>query len=249
MFSVFILGSCSSEKILSEGLKHKWNINYLENDDNCNSSISNYDYEKVKELPVRFVKNELKKENQNLLASNKTIIINYKKELSSLSKKVEELSLLDDDCDNIIFKNGDELSAKVIEITTDMVKYKRCDNPDGPLVSVKISELLMIRFKNGSKEVFGSKTNSKSTMKPLPHWASITGISLSALGFGLLWPFFWLGIIIGPVGILFSLIGYIQSKRNPEKYKTKSSRLLSLIGGILGLAAIVADIIWVALWW
>tara|TARA_A100001015_G_scaffold313727_1_gene421632 strand:+ start:1891 stop:2691 length:801 start_codon:yes stop_codon:yes gene_type:complete len=60
----------------------------------------------------------------------------------------------DGDCDNLVYKNGNEVSAKVVEITTDVVKYKRCNNLNGPLISVKKSELLLIRYSNGEKELF-----------------------------------------------------------------------------------------------
>ena len=104
MFSVVLLGSCSSEKVLSERLKYDWNINYLENDDTNDSFISSEDYQYVKEHPKNSINNKLKSE--NILASSKNIIIHNKKELISLSKKVRELYILDGDCDNIIYKNG-----------------------------------------------------------------------------------------------------------------------------------------------
>ena len=104
MFSVVLLGSCSSKKVLSERLKYDWNINYLENDDTNDSFISSEDYQYVKEHPKNSINNKLKSE--NLLASSKNIIIHNKKELISLSKKVRELYILDGDCDNIIYKNG-----------------------------------------------------------------------------------------------------------------------------------------------
>ena len=36
------------------------------------------------------------------------------------------------------------------------MKYKRCDNPEGPTFSLEKSKLLMIRYKNGTKDVFNS---------------------------------------------------------------------------------------------
>jgi hypothetical protein len=44
------------------------------------------------------------------------------------------------------------------------VKYKRCDNPEGPIFSLVKSKLLMIRYKNGTKDVFNS-TEDKTTIK------------------------------------------------------------------------------------
>ncbi|QDA60443.1 hypothetical protein [Hymenobacter jejuensis] len=50
-------------------------------------------------------------------------------------------------------QNGDELQVKVLEISPTEVKYKRTDNPDGPLISVRKSEVFMIRYANGTKEI------------------------------------------------------------------------------------------------
>ncbi len=51
-------------------------------------------------------------------------------------------------------RNGDEVLVKVQEISPDAVKYKRFDNPDGPLISIAKHEVFMIRYENGTKEVF-----------------------------------------------------------------------------------------------
>ncbi|MGI4886376.1 MAG: hypothetical protein ACRYFR_15575 [Janthinobacterium lividum] len=52
-------------------------------------------------------------------------------------------------------RNGDEVQVKILEITPSEVKYRRTDNPDGPLISVYKTEVFMIRYANGAKEVFG----------------------------------------------------------------------------------------------
>ena len=50
-------------------------------------------------------------------------------------------------------RNGEELAVKVVEITPAEVRYRRTDNPEGPLVSIWRSDVFMIRYANGSKEV------------------------------------------------------------------------------------------------
>lgn len=57
--------------------------------------------------------------------------------------------------DLLIKRNGDEIAAKVLEITPTEVKYRRSDNPDGPLISVYKADVFMIRYANGTKNVFG----------------------------------------------------------------------------------------------
>lgn len=53
-------------------------------------------------------------------------------------------------------RNGEELAVKVVEITPAEVKYHRADNPDGPLMSVWRSDVFMIRYANGTKEVLNA---------------------------------------------------------------------------------------------
>jgi hypothetical protein len=56
---------------------------------------------------------------------------------------------------DVIYKrNGDEINAKVTEIGTDDVKYKKFDNQDGPTYTISKSELIMIRYENGDKDMF-----------------------------------------------------------------------------------------------
>lgn len=57
--------------------------------------------------------------------------------------------------DTITLKNGEEIEAKVLEITPDIIKYKKFNNLDGPTISILKSEVFMIKYENGTKDVFG----------------------------------------------------------------------------------------------
>ncbi len=56
--------------------------------------------------------------------------------------------------DLITRKNGEEIKAKVLEVSSDEVKYKLYDEPEGATYIVRKSELVMIRFESGRDEVF-----------------------------------------------------------------------------------------------
>ncbi len=56
--------------------------------------------------------------------------------------------------DIITKKSGEDVVSKVLEITLNEVKYKKWDNQDGPLISISKSEILMIRYQNGTKDIF-----------------------------------------------------------------------------------------------
>jgi len=67
--------------------------------------------------------------------------------------------------DVITLKNGDDIKAIVQEIGTDEVKYKKFDNPNGPNYTLKKAEILIIRYENGSKDVFSEITTNTQSDK------------------------------------------------------------------------------------
>ena len=73
------------------------------------------------------------------------------------------VSNIDDSCDIIIKRNWEEISAKVIEITPDIIKYKKCSNLNGPIISILKSDVLAIKYHNGEKDVFDSGPSSETT--------------------------------------------------------------------------------------
>lgn len=56
--------------------------------------------------------------------------------------------------DVIVLKSGDEISAVVNEIGIDVIKYKKFDNQTGPIYNVEKSQVFMIKYQNGTKDVF-----------------------------------------------------------------------------------------------
>ena len=75
--------------------------------------------------------------------------------------------------DNIILRTGEEIKAKVQEVGLADIKYKKTDNPTGPLYTILKSDVFMIKYENGTKDVFAAyqpSTPSHGTYgnKPLP---------------------------------------------------------------------------------
>ena len=54
--------------------------------------------------------------------------------------------------DKIHLKNGGVIDAKVKEVSSDVIKYKKKDNPDGPNYTVKRREVESITYANGTKD-------------------------------------------------------------------------------------------------
>ena len=59
--------------------------------------------------------------------------------------------------DLIIKKNGDEIESVVVEITESNIKYRKYTNSDGPIYSILKSEVFMIKYKNGEKDIFNEE--------------------------------------------------------------------------------------------
>ncbi|MCL2597361.1 MAG: hypothetical protein FWD66_06840 [Paludibacter sp.] len=60
--------------------------------------------------------------------------------------------------DIITLKNGDDINASVKEVGETEIKYKKFENLNGPIYTMKKSEIFMIKYQNGSKDVFNEVT-------------------------------------------------------------------------------------------
>ena len=56
--------------------------------------------------------------------------------------------------DLITLRDGTDIEAKVLQVSPDEIKYKRTDNPDGPDFILPTSDVLLIRYANGTNQVF-----------------------------------------------------------------------------------------------
>lgn len=64
--------------------------------------------------------------------------------------------------DVITKKDGTDIQSKILEVNTSEVKYKKFDNQTGPTFTVVKSELMMIRYENGTKDIFNQSNASSS---------------------------------------------------------------------------------------
>ena len=74
--------------------------------------------------------------------------------------------------DLIIKKNGEEINAKIEEVGVSDIKYKKTDNIEGPVFTLLKENVFMIKFQNGTKEVFANETKrtnqAENEANPLP---------------------------------------------------------------------------------
>jgi len=65
--------------------------------------------------------------------------------------------------DIILYKNGDELEAKVLKIDKESIIYKKFDNIKGPEYSEEKSNIFMISYANGDKDIFNKIDNNNQS--------------------------------------------------------------------------------------
>lgn len=134
--------------------------------------------------------------------------------------------------DNIVMKNGDEIKAKVVEITVGEIKYKKFDNLDGPIYTSPKTDVVFVKYANGSKEVFAISDTVVKSVVMLPPKADLTmlnkGIAdadehfrAGGLGFGT----FFVTVIGTPLlGLIPAIVGS-TTKPNPENLKFPDAKL------------------------
>jgi hypothetical protein len=124
--------------------------------------------------------------------------------LSERSLIKEKLTVLQskDECGDLIsFRKGNEIKAKVIEINETQIKYKRCDNSDGPLIIANKNEVRSIKFVNGLVEYFEVNTSERkketfNNIEPQKH-PLVNPTILFTVGMILIPGFFIGGLILG----------------------------------------------------
>jgi hypothetical protein len=67
--------------------------------------------------------------------------------------------------DYIYMKDGSEYKAKVEEITPDIIKFKKFDQPDGPVRTVKVEDVISIKYQDGTEEVFTKTIENKQVVE------------------------------------------------------------------------------------
>ena len=66
--------------------------------------------------------------------------------------------------DTILFNNGDETLVKVTEVKDTEIKYQLWVNLNGPTYTKKVSDIFMIKYKGGYREVYNNRQqNTEAT--------------------------------------------------------------------------------------
>ncbi|GAB4206587.1 MAG: hypothetical protein Fur0023_16590 [Bacteroidia bacterium] len=192
----------------------------------------------------------------HILASSE--ILDFQKNIRAVFKKKYNLQ---DTCgDKIILKTGDEFLVKIIEVSDKEIKYKRCDNIDGPLYSIAANKVYMIEYANGIKEHIVSdeiKTSvDKEKSKTENNKNSGSGKKKYPDSYWLAWVLFGLGFVpfIGglsiftwPMAMFYARKARRQIRDNPN-YKGRIEMgcimyFLMVFYGLIALTLIILGII------
>lgn len=224
--SSLLISSCAIEKRrYASGYNFEW----------TNSHVSAEKYNS--RMRSQSLTVQEKNDNETLTASVENVI----KANNFPPEKASELSsFLSQECDTIILKNGNEIRARVSEITADEIKFKECDHTDDPLYSISKSEVSIIKYWNGTKDIISEKFPATSQpghpinpdVQKEKKQSGVYGIlSIAfALSQWLVVPSFILFLFFGLIAIILGLIG-----QGPQR----ALRGLALVGLALGSIGIV----------
>ena len=232
LLPILTLFSCSLQKRkYQSGYFLSWNKNNLSIAKNQKQKGFN-----VQENEIKF--NEISFEKDITTSANNKIT-------KIFNNTIKNNPAVPDSCDKIIHKDGTEIMAKITEINTSEIRYKRCDFIDGPTFVEKQNKVFMIKYANGKSEMFktekafennngkiiqdSQKINDKDKKTNTSSKASFI---FSILGF---YPLFILGWILG---LIFGALAKNEIKSEPNKYNKKSENfakagvVISVIGMI-----------------
>ena len=235
--------SCSIEKrTYRSGYHVTWHKKKVENEKISGTNIKNdaSTGNKVDEVLPLPLEEKVQVVNSDIpLAATNTSVP------AAVNVKQNKLSRFFQDCDNIILRNGDEISAKVLEVTIDVIKYRKCDNPDGPIYSILKSDVFMIKYANGTKDIISKENETgkrfSQTLSDSPPKDETMGIIGMILGI-IAWfiPVFALAIAMLVMAFTLGIASLSKIQKNPGKYKGKGFAITAIALGVVGIILILA---------
>lgn len=139
----------------------------------------------------------------------------------------------EDSCDLLIFKDGSEIRGKVEEIGINEVKYRRCDAPGGPMYVSKKSDIFMIKYVNGTKEVFKTTEPAVSSYQTPQAVTTYKSNKYNRVNHPMALPALLIGSLSVLVAYIMGVIAIDSFDFNP---------VLLFIPAILGLIALIIGI-------
>ena len=233
IFILIAFTKCTVDKrIYTKGYNFSWHNTKSQNKSTSNSNKAG-NISHIKDFRIETSKSE----DILLLASTN-------KSYHALTKKAlkTKIQLPNDSCgDLIIMKNGDEIKAKIFEINQKTIKYKKCNNLNGPLYVESNESVFMIKYANGTKEIIKQQEKEQVQVKQTDKTISTKDREINKTA---LISFICSCLFFVPfaslAAIILSIIARQQFKKNPNMYK---SEWMYFPGLILAWIALVLMII------
>lgn len=182
--------------------------------------------------------------------NNEEVTPEYSAEVASVnnvsifkeSKRLKNfLNILNEECDVLILKNGEEVKVKVIEITQTEIKYKKCDFQTGPLITIDKSEVFMIKYSNGSKDIIKvqeknhAAAHTEAKVEPKAHPLAVLSLVFGIVSLLLSFITIYGVLVLAILAIIFGGVALRKIKQHPETYIGKGMATAGIICGILAL--------------
>jgi hypothetical protein len=252
LLSGLLTTSCTMHK---RQYRSGYNVQWLSNSNKIHKSkSSNVVIESENLNKSDYLENKNNDQNLTASAGEGPVIIGT--EYSSLYNETlsNRQPLIADSCDRIITREGEIILGKVLEIGLNTIKYKLCDNLNGPIHNVTKSSVFLIEYVNGTKQVIKEQEAEESQTEYYKEQASISNNedvikTVDGLSFGgflitlislPIWAFIYgIGFIAGPLGIIFGAIGLSNTIKNSE---TKTGKGLAIVSLILGVVLFIGTL-------
>jgi hypothetical protein len=189
-----------------------------------------------RQLKMEYLNNLTASINPSLISSMKRIPVatqNISKPTLSVKAMVKSSQTA---CDSIILKPGNIITGKILEIGLSEIKYRECENLDGPVISILKSDVFVIKYPNGTRDYFNSEvpvSSGSSVNMQKTEGLGLAGFIASLVGL------FVLGIPLGLLAVIFGIISQGKLKRNPGKYKGRGFARASIIIGMIDVIGMI----------
>jgi hypothetical protein len=153
-------------------------------------------------------------------------------------------------CDTIVLKSGSVTIGKVEEIGQIELKYRRCNNLTGPVISLLKSDVSKILYSNGTNDFFGPTdmhipnqtyfTNQNNSPNQIYNSApqKTEGLGLAGFISGLV-GLFIASIPLGIIAVVFGSISLSKIKKNPQRYKGRGFAIAAIVLGLVDVVAMI----------
>ncbi|TVR37160.1 MAG: DUF4190 domain-containing protein [Cryomorphaceae bacterium] len=144
-------------------------------------------------------------------------------------------------CETILLVDGSRISAKILEINDNEIRYKRCDYQDGPTITISVNKVDRVIYPNGVEDLFMGSSGHYRPARGAPRTGGVEALGIVSMSLAIVGIFF-AGIILGLAAVILSAISLGKFAREPER----TGRGFAIAGMIIGFLAIVGAIMVIA---